>query len=370
MTLEELELTELKQSLLILDGLSQLPTSESLLQLMGNRYAHCIVLFDDCLSPDTLVRTIDHELLRGCKVHHLEPLSMIQTTQRIVYSMQQVSHFCPSSKDQAIIERISKMTSGSPVLVNIVACLLSSFLGNVSEDPRKVLEDFEQSLFTDFERCKSPSDSSSLRSLSPLSNSSERSLSSNVQESLSSIDVLSPECRDEWDTPSSYDSWDTLTGLLEAGQFGIETKLLLDCLSHLGSGPIPVNIVSSLSTLITKTSGKTHLAGSLLNQLMDKGFVKLYPSPVVIHANLKEETDIQFVYVPKYVGDYFERNLDHPDKAIALSVCYRTLSDTSFSYSSILFGLLRSLMEFFELNSDEFGNQCYSKVYKLYLSRM
>ena len=368
MALEKLEPTELKQCLLILDGLSQLPTSESLLQLMRNRYAHCVVLFDSYISPDTLVRTIDHELLRGCKVHHLEPLSLIQTTQRIVYSMQQVSHFCPSSKDQAVIEKISKMTSGSPVLVNIVACLLLSFLGSVSEDPRKVLENFEELLFTD--QCESPSESSSLRSPSPLSNLSERFLSSNVQESFSSIDVLSPECRDEWDTPGSYDSWDTITALLEAGQFDIETKVLLNCLSHFGSGPIPVNIVSSLSTLITKTSGKTHLAGSLLNQLMDKGFVKLYPSPVVLHANLKEETDIEFIYVPKYVGDYFVKNLDHPDKAIALTVCYRTLSDTSFSNSSILFGLLRSLMDFFELNSDKFGNQCYSKVYKLYLSRL
>ena len=368
MPLEKLELTEVKQCLLIFDGLSELPASDSLLQLMRNRYAHCVVLFDSYISPDTLVRTIDHELLRGCKVHHLEPLSMIQTTQRIVYSMQQVSHFCPNSKDQAIIEKISKMTSGSPVLVNIVACLLSSFLGSVSEDPCKVLENFEESLFTD--QCESSSESSSLRSPSPLSNISERCLSSSVQESLSSIDVLSPECRDEWDTPSSYDSWDTITRLSEVCQFGIETKLLLDCLSHLGSGPIPVNIVSSLSTLITKTSGKTHLAGSLLNQLMDKGFVKLYPSPVVLHANLKEETDIEFVYVPKYVGDYFERNLDHPDKAIALSVCYRTLSDTSFSYSSIVFGLLRSLMDLFELSSDEIGDSCYSKVYKLFLSCM
>ena len=360
MTLEELELTELKQCLLILDGLSELPTSESLLQLMKNRYCHCIVLFDSCLSSDPLVRAIDHKLVRGCKVHHLEPLSMIQSTQRIVYSVQQVSHFCPNSMDQAIFEKISKKTSGSPVLVNIVACLLVSCLGKVSEDPRKVLEDFEESLCTEFEQCKSPSYWSS----------SERSLSSSVHESLSSIGVLSLECRDEWDTPGSYDSWDTLTGLLEAGQFDIETKLLLDCLSHLGSGPIPVNLASSLSTLITRSSGKTHLAGSLLDQLMDKGFVKLYPSPVVFHANLKKETDVEFVYVPKYIGDYFVKNLDHPDKAVALSVCYRTLSDTSISYSSIVFGLLRSLIDLFGLNSDEFGNQCYSKAYQLYLSHI
>ena len=360
MTLEELELTELKQCLLILDGLSELPTSECLLQLMKKQYCHCIVLFDNCLSSDTLVHTIEQELVLGCKVHHLEPLSMIQSTQRIVYSVQQVSHFCPNNMDQAIFEKISKKTSGSPVLVNIVACLLTSSLGNVSEEPRKVLEDFEESLCAEFEQCKSPSDSSS----------SERSLSSNVHESLSSIGVLSPECRDEWDTPGSYDSWDTLTGLLEAGQFDIEAKLLLDCLSHLGSGPIPVNLVSSLSTLITRSSGKTHLAGSLLDQLMDKGFVKLYPSPVVFHANLKKETDVEFVCVPKYISDYFVKNLDHPDKAVALSVCYRTLSDMSLSYSSIVFGLLRSLIDYFGLNSDKFGNQCYSKAYQLYLSRM
>ena len=370
--MEKLQLSELQQCLFIFDGISELPTSESLLLLMANRYTHCIMLYQQCVPPDNLIRSIDHKLLRGCKVHHIEPLSMILSTQRIVYAMQQETHFCPKSKDQMIIEKISNFTSGSPVLVNIVSQLLLSHLSNASQQlSEEPLTDFAKSItlnITDEKHTSSPPSSLSSRSPSPTPSLS-RQLCSSVSDSLSSISILAPECRDEWDTPDSYDSWDSIAGLLSSCQFDIETKLLLDCLSHLGCGPIPLSIIASLSTLVTKTSGRTHLAGSLLSQLMDKGFVKLYPSPVVIHSNLKQD-NYEFVYVPKYIADYMLKELVYPDKAVALATCFRTLSNAALPYSSVVFGLLKSLLLIFELNSDLMGETCYGEVYRLYLSHI
>lgn len=366
-------MSELKQCLVVLDGLTELPQSESLQQFMANRHTHCIILYHSFYPPGDLIRSVDHKLLRGCKVHHLEPLSMILSTQRIVYSIQKATHFCPKSKDQTIIERIANSTSGSPILVNISAQLLSAYFSNPSPDElHERLEDFAASIDISHSNAESGTrSSSSSRSPSPTCTSFERHLSTYVS-SLSSISILSPECRDEWDTPGSYDSWDSITGLLNVCQFDTETLLLLNCMSHLGCGPIPVYTVSSLSTLITETSGNTNLAGSLLTQLMSKGFVKLYPSPVVFHEILKQQhnTEMEFVYVPTYISDYMLKNLDHPSKTVALATCFRTLSCLTSPYENILDGLLNSLITLFELHADIMGESFYGEVYRLCLAQL
>ena len=365
-------MSELQQCLFILDGMSELPTSESLLQLMANRYTHCIVLYHHYLTPDNLIRSIDHKLLRGCKVHHLEPLSMILSTQRIVYAMQKVAHICPKSIDQSTIQKISDFASGSPVLVNIISQLLPSFLHNVSEkSAHEILIGFAKDISLDNIRDKylfpqtEPSSSSSSLPCPSLG----RELSSSVSDSLSSISKLSPDCRDEWDTPCSYDSWDSIAELLHACHFDAEAMLLLNCLAYLGYGPIPIDIVISLSSLIAKTTGRNHLASSLLTQLKDKGFVKLYPSPVVIHKSLKSPSaSEEFVYVPKFISDYLSKELEFLDKATALAVCFHTLSHFASPFSSITLGLFKTLIMMYELNSDLMGDFCYKEVYRFYLS--
>ena len=370
--MEQFQASELQQYLFVCDGISELPTSETLLQLLGNRYVHCVMLYHHYLPPDNLIRAIDCKLLRGCKVHHLEPLSMILSTQRIVYSMQKEINFTPKCNDQNIIEKISNFTCGSPILVNIVSRLLCSFINASQQSPQEVLQDFAKaiSLNTSQDNCSSISDSlSSCSSSASSSPSFERPLSVRVSDSFSSISTLSPECRDEWDTLCIYDSWDSIAELLNICQFDSETKLLLDCLSHFGCGPIPVSIVSSLSALISKISGKTHLAGSLLSQLMDKGLMKRYPSPVIIYPNLNHQNTAEFVYMPKYISDCILKQMEYSDNVVALVISFQMLTELP-TKCYFLLGLLKFLMSVFELNSDLMGENCYKEVYKLYLSHI
>ena len=321
-----------------------------------------------------MMRAVDHKLLRGCKVHHLESLSMIFSTQRIVYSVQKEIHFCPNSNDQAIIQKISNFTSGSPVLVDIISKLLPSYLSNTcQQSPQEGLEHFANdiSLYVTRENRSPHSDSptSSLTSSNCSSLSSARELSSSVSDSISSISILSPDCRDEWDTSCSYDSWDSIAELLHACHFDAEAMLLLNCLAYLGCGPIPINIVTSLTSLIAKTTGRNHLASSLLTQLKNKGFVKLYPSPVVIHKSLKSTSaSEEFVYVPKFMSDYLSKEVEFSDKAMALAVCFHIFSHFTSPFSGITVGLFKTLIMMYELNSDLMGDFCYKEVYRFYLS--
>ena len=308
---------------------------------MANRYTHLIMLlYQHYLDKQlvSLIRTLDDKLHRVCKVHSLEPLSMTLSTQRIVYAMQQETHFCPKSSDRTIIERISNFTSGSPILVNIVSELLLSHFSSTSHQ-QEALADFMKSITIEkqIKHIISPPNSS----LSECPSSWPSSLfgSSTVIYMLSSSSIPVAE--------GCNKTQDFFAGLLNACQFSSEAKILLDYLSHLENCPIPVSIVSSLSTIITQKLGKTHLASSPLSQLMSKGFVKLYPSPVVIHKNLKQKYDREFVYVPKCICDCMCKC---PDKVSTLVSLFRTLPQVEL-HSSILAGLLKSLMLRYDLDS-------------------
>lgn len=349
--------------------MSKLPSSEPLLQLMGNRHTHCVVVYGHYQPPDKLIRAIDHKLLRGCKVHHLEPLSMILSTQRMVYTIQKQIHFAPKSNDQSILKKLSNFTSGSPVLLDITSRLLLSHLSNTSRKSlQDAMQDFAKAVSLDVTRDVRASSSSPASSSHLLS---RREISSFVRDSIPSVSTVAPECRDEWDTTCSYDSWDSISELLNVGQFDLVTKVLLNCLSLFGCCPVPVGVATSLSSLITKTSGKPHLTGSLLNLLMQMGFVKTYPCPVIFHSSIRltgESAEEEFVYVPKYIGDYLWRELEDQDKAVALVTSFLTLSQLTTQPPSFSLGLVSSLMQTCEVNLELVGEKCYQEVYRLYLS--
>ena len=350
--------------------MSKLPSSERLLQLMGNRHAHCVVLYSQYKPLDPLIRAIDYKLLRGCKVHHLESLSMILSTQRIVYTIQKQIHFPPKSSDQSILKKLSDFMSGSPVLVDITSRLLLSYLKDTSRKSlQDAMQDFAEDVSLGITRDMRASFSSSASFNCPLL--STREISSHVRDSIPSVSTLAPDCRDVWDTTCSYDSWETISELLNACQFDLATKILLNCLSQFGCCPVPMNVAISLTSLITKMSDKPLLAGSLLNQLMKIGFAKIYPSPVILHSSIKptgEAAEQEFVYVPKYIADCLWRALDNRDKAVAIVTNFLTLSRMTSQQSSFTLGMVSSLMQMCEVNFELVGVKCYQEVYRLYLT--
>ncbi len=318
----------MQQSLFILEGLSELPKSECILQILRNRYTHCIILYDLYQPPDTLIRNIDRSLLRGGKTHHVGPLSTILTTQRMVYSIQTKTHLAPKCGDQKIIGKISDFTCGSPILLNAASRILCSALASTQQSPQNSIEEFHDSVLLNEENNGS----------------------------------------DATNTSSNYDSWNSVLSLLSVSQIDYEAEFLLYCLSLFGRSPIPQSVVISLSTFITKTSGRIHLASSLGDQLKDKGFIKKYPSPIIFCSQKKlQQEDIKFVCVPRFLSNCFLNQLDLSDKLFALTTTYQVLKEMP-KQCPFLKGLVSSLISEYELNIDLVGEICYQEVYRLFLS--
>ena len=390
-----------------------LPQSEPLLQLMGNRHAHIVVLYKHYQPPDKLTREIDHQLVRGSKILPIDPLSMIHSTQRTVYTIQREMDFAPDNEDQIILENLAEFTSGSPVLVDITSQLILAQLkegdgdsslveepwlqgsqvggdrgdssvkeaqpspdGHVelpqkkdlpvishSEMPQKAMGRFADSITLNLTRMNRELPTSCVF----------RDISQHVVSTVPSMTNLTWEQRDEWDTKCQYDSWDSISDLIRASNLKLEEEVLLNCLAIFGANPIPVSVTTALSSLISRTSGQPHLASSLLHNLKKMSYVSTYPLPVVIHPSIREASaarEPDFVYVPQYIANFLWKSLDDRDKAIALATSYHALSTLPTQHSShFLLGLVMLLVDAYELNFDLMGKECYGEVYRLYFTK-
>lgn len=369
-SLAKLNVTETSPALFVFDGMTVLPNSEPLLLLMKNRHAHLVVLYKHYQSPDKLIRTIDHKLLRGCKVHTVAPLTNIDSTQRMVYAIQRETDLAPNNEDQEILEQLAEFTCGSPVLVDITSQLILSQLKDTDDvcakEPSHSTLHFFSGSFSLKETRQTRVDNSYFVM---------RDISHHMKKSVPSVFTLTQEQRDEWDTTSKYDSWDSTFDLIATSELCLEEEILLNCLSIFGSNPIPVALTTCLSSLISKTSGRPHLATSLLQNLVKKSFIQTYPLPVVIHPSIKSSSSAggpDFVHVPQCIANFLWKSVDASDKAISLATSYYALSSLSTQPSAqrppFLLGLVSLLQDCYELNLDLMGEACYKEVYKLYLT--
>ena len=345
-----------------------LPSSETLLQLMKNRHAHLVVLYTHYQSPNMLTRSIDHKLLRGSKVHTVEPLTNIDSTQRMVYAIQRETDLAPNNNDQDILEKLAEFSCGSPVLVDITSQVILSWLkddvlaqgGACTKEPSHLTL---PETFSLKETCHTGVDRM-------------RDISHHLRETVPSLFPLTDEQRDEWDTKSRYDSWDSTSELITASDLCTEEEVLLNCLSIFGSNPIPMALTTCLSSLICKASGRPHLTTSLLQNLIKKRFTETYPLPVVIHPSIKSSPPTDgpdFFHVPQNIAYILWKSVDDEEKVFALGTNYKALSSLSATQPPaqplpFLLGLVSLLKDYSKLNLDLIGEACYKKVYELYLT--
>ena len=406
-------MSETSPALFVFDSMMTLPQSEPLLQLMGNRHVHIVVLYKHYEPPKKLTREIDRQLVRGSKILPIDPLSMIDSTQRTVYTIQREMDFAPDNEDQIILEKLAEFTSGSPVLVDITSQLILAQLkeGDGGQgDPPLVEEPWLQASQVGGDRGDSsvkeaqPSPDGHVElPLKPVASHSEvphramgmfadsialnvtrmdrelpascvfRDISQHVVSTVPSMTNLTWEQRDGWDTKCQYDSWDSISDLIRASNLKLEEEVLLNCLAIFGANPIPVSVTKALSSLISETSGQPHLAPSLLHNLKKMSYVSTYPLPVVIHPSIREASaarEPDFVYVPQYIANFLWKSLDDCDKAIALATSYHALSTLPTQHSShFLLGLVALLVDAYELNFDLMGKECYREVYRLYFTK-
>lgn len=367
--LQKLPVSEVQQALFVLDGLSHMSDIEPLVETIKSKYVHIIVISRSCESFDKMIKDIDQELIRGCRILNIQPLSIIHSTQRIVYSLMRDRHFTPSNHDQQAIEKLAEYTTGSPVIIDITMQVVPASFQNKPAPIQSTVELLSLNTVT------RTSKGNQTRFVERDSTMMVRSVSDNVRKLIGDvIEVPGPE-QDVWATDTQCDSWDSVMCLVDNCDLNSEEKLLLNCLSIFSGNPIPFCVVTELALLISKSAQKSHLAGTLHSKLMRFHLVRTYPYPIVFHSSVNRQLshcNPEFIHVPQYLSQCIWKYLTDLDHIAALTTMYNVMlnlqqssSGCEYLYCATLCSLL---LEAFELNFTLVGRDSYKSVYSLVLA--
>ena len=362
----QLPTSETQQALFILDGTLSLPESESLLRLLKSQYVHIIFIYKSYIPIDKLIKEIDRKLIRGCVINNVEPLSVIHSTQRIVYSIMKTYSFTPTNDDQQVFERLAEFTTGSPLLVEIASKVVDACF-QVKKHP---VQQLTKLLLLDVTAHGKVSEL-----MVPISQPSTRTISEKIMHKLVSADIQLERAHNICATRTLYDFWDSVVLLIDACNLTSEQKLLLNCLSVFGCSPVPFLLVTELASLIAKGSQKPHLAGTLHHKLIDYKLLKKYPQPIVLHPSVVQSSnpDMNFVYVPQELSHCIWNASEDVDKVFVLNLIYialnRLLKLTNDKITvHFLHGVCSLLFEMVELNFTLIGKECYQAMCNFSLS--
>ena len=345
------------------------------MDLLKHPNTHIVVISKNFAPPDALVKEIDNQLLRGCNIIDVKPLSPIHTTQRIVHSILSAHHLAPTNKDQYIFEKLAQFTSGSPALIDVTAALFLSQMEQDSQNEPQNIHDtpvnFNDRLSLD-EMGPSTKPVTIVKRDPPKGTAKRREISKNVYDNI--VSIRDPE-QDPWCISSRYNSWQAVTILIDQCHLSAEEKLLLFAVSMFSCSPVPMSVVTEISSMIAKASQKPHISTSLHSKLFQMQLMKRYPLPVILHPSLgvqQSSTEPEIIYIPQYITRAIWKDMmSDKDKAMGLTTMYRALHTLADNLGSpdvgFLAGLISLLVELYELNYELMSKQCYQEVYKLYL---
>jgi len=346
------------------------------MELLKHPNTHIVVISKNYAPPDALLREIDHQLLRDCNIIDVKPLSPIHATQRIVHSILSAHHLPPTNEDQNIFEKLAQFTSGSPALIDVTAALFLSQMEhdsqNESQDTHDTLVSLNSQLLLD-EMASSIKPVTIVRHQPPRGTAKTQEISNNVYDSI--ISIRDPK-QDPWCTSSSYDSWQAVTTLIDQCILSAEERLLLFAVSMFSCSPVPMSLVTEISSIIANANQKPHISTSLHSKLFQMQLMKRYPLPVILHPSLgvqQPSTEPEIIYIPQYIARAIWKDMiSDGDKVMGLTTMYMALRTLANNVGSsdigFLTGLSSLLMEIYELNYELMGEQCYQKVYNLYLN--
>ena len=363
--LNKLHLNETQQALFVLDGATELPSSHQLLQLFKNSNVHIIILSKHSEPLDPLVVEIFKVLMRECRIHEVKTLSTIDSTQRTVYEVFREYHLSANNEDQRIFEKLAEFTSGSPVIVEIAIHVLLKFIREFSSDGLSKFADLVQLTKSRKNAIKSKATIETCFQIRPIS--------AELTHLAPEITNVSPNHQDVWESESEYDSWDSLAALLDCCISSSGELLLLRSLAIFGCCPIPLPLVTTMSSFIAQSSGHSHLGGILHKRLLEAKLLNKYPLPVVLHSSYSQDSisaELQFVYVSEHLANHLW-TCELVDQLAAITLAFEALKKLiDFSQKSSIpmhyyLGLISLLEEKTDLLKEL--KQCYGEVYGLYL---
>lgn len=81
---------------------------------------HTIILSSGYIAAEKVTNMAHKELIRGCNVVTLKPLTWIQSAQRVVYHLMSLYDVCPMNEDQELFQELAELVRGCPRVIDLV----------------------------------------------------------------------------------------------------------------------------------------------------------------------------------------------------------------------------------------------------------
>ena len=280
--------------LVVLDGMSSLPKEEEdLFHLLRSPSTHLIITSNSTEVPESLAKEV--ELIRGCSVLSLQPLSTVHTTQRVVHSILSLTHFTPLNREQKLLERVAELTSGCPCLISMTTALLQRCIDDAERDRDRSGKDFLDQFASKIPLVKEIATAS-------------------VQQPSSRINRYTSQLISGFELPTA-------------------DHFILRVLSIFGSVPIPLSIIDILHSLVVKAVQGSESPGvgapNPVSNLLSASILRTYPSTMLsprVVDSLSLQQD-QLYHVPQLVVDAVLEQMRETDIAFIVATGYKTLLD-------------------------------------------
>ena len=325
-----------------------LPAVEPLLRILKSYHVHIIVISTEYRSLDRIIKEVDQKLIRGCSYHDIHPLTNIHSTQRLVHTVMKNVNFAPTTTDQRLFEQLEEFTTGSPPIVEITSQILLTKYNQGHEGAAQAISNV-------------------------LELNTNQDTPHPAQNTTTDEARTPPSTDSVWGTNSIYDSWDAITVLIETCKLSPLERWLFNCITVFGGQPVPLQLVTEMSSKIAKSGQKVHLASTLYDKLFKCKLMKPYPLPIVVCPSDKEKAcETEFVYVPQYLAECIWSNLDETDKIAVLAVIYSSvpllheLNATSNELAQVLHSLFLNI---FDQNYTLVGKECYQECLSIIVNQ-
>ena len=368
-------ISESQQVLIVFDAITHLPDlPEGSRKLLKNPGTHILILSKTSLPPESLVREIDRDLLRGTTTIDIEPLTAVHATQRVVHTVLSEHHVAPKNQEQEIFEKLAEFMCGSPVLTDIVSALLLHRMADDKRHSSDILRGFSQDIgLKDIEYTASQT-AAVLSDRPRISRvAKHRTISPRVRAVIErTLPGVGPDLAY---STSAFDSWVALIRLVKQCKLSPEETMLLKCLSILGCAPIPASLVTDISQYICRASQKPYLAANLSSKLLKLKLLWHYPAPLIYHPTLDRRPlpsrEPEFVYVPQYVSNALCKDFfSEEDTIMTIGIVHHVmeaLPPSTNEQPNFPCGIAQLLEQFSLQNCEVIGQDCYRAVYRLHL---
>lgn len=308
--------------LLILDQFRYLPLVDSTLgALLKNPNVHVIITSPVLSNLDEISLDADKELRRGCVLHQLMPIPLLQNLQRIVYSVMKDYNLSPMNEEQNFFENFEELTAGNPALVSFSTSVLKHTMQMHSEEDSSDAEEVAKGgLYRFNEEVVRPTLLAIKKSCGSSTLDQFDQMGMGLEESTVEGTKVSKEVPDNVMYFTKY--------LLKYLALSPQECLYINAISVLNGSPIHQTVLDTMEAIILSVTGQSCM---LQKRLKHYNILVKHPSPVLRMPldRARSSYSCNYYYMPAVISEIIETMLDKPAKIVSTSLCHYSLLEVS-----------------------------------------